>query len=95
MECKKGRRYMAKSKKIDELCDAMAAIGLAKAPPHHDQAMKDEGWMSVMDVIDITGQGTTSIRRKMALAVKDGSWESTPALLLETNSIMTVYRPKA
>tara|TARA_R110000803_G_scaffold18124_1_gene48639 strand:- start:6054 stop:6311 length:258 start_codon:yes stop_codon:yes gene_type:complete len=85
---------MAKSNKIDKLCAALALLGVDKAPPKYDEAMRNDGWISIRDIADMQGKSESNLRKVMKNAVKDGIWESQSAMSDLGNALMWVYRPK-
>ena len=83
---------MAKSnKKIDDLCAALAKLGIDKAYPKYDDAMKDAGWISIRDIALMQGKSESNLRKVMKDAVTAGSWEMQKAG--SGNATVRVYRP--
>jgi hypothetical protein len=85
---------MAKSNKIDKLCAALALLGVDKAPPKYDEAMRNDGWISIRDIAEMQGKSESNLRRVMRKAVKAGTWETQCVMSNIGNSSMLVYRPK-
>jgi len=84
---------MAKSnKKIDDLCAALAAIGLDKSADPYDDAMRADGWISVEDIATMQNKSPSQVRKIMASPAAMSAWESKKASGYNSTTLK-VFRP--
>ena len=77
---------------LKNICDSLAEIGLNEKPKPYGE-LKQEGWISVEDVAELTNRSNSGARVGLRAAVKSGLWEDAYATS-EENKRMTVYREK-